>query len=201
MKKLSYSITLFLWAAASAFAQENTEEPLNYIGVNAAHTAVLALLSSGIDPSILYLPVQVSYAHAFSEHWGLSILALYRYELDDVYRTHEVGIAVGPRWSSHYLNGFFLEIKAGAAVAFGRDYFERDYVRIDLVIEPAFGFTFVIGRNFSLTVGGGLQTLVCLGENPVRSQPYGMYNWDWSGLGELSHYYLPVANVSAAILF
>ena len=48
-----------------------------------------------------------------------------------------------------------------------------------------------------MLLGLGLQTLILLNENPQRN--VGMNSWDWNRIGMMSHYYLPVLNISIGI--
>jgi len=168
----------------------------HYLGINILHPAIVGVVSLSMAEDVFYLPMHLSYAHAFSGNLGISALVIYRYEKDADFRTNEFGFAVGPRLSFNRLQGFYVDCKFGIGYAFGVNYSNHTYSRLDFVIEPDIGFNFVISKNFSITLGIGTQTLLLLNETPSR-----VGHWDWNEIGTLSHYFLPVLNLSAALMF
>ncbi len=209
-KIIPAAIIVSIACSFTAFAQEGEGRPQNYLGVNVAEPLIVFAVSrvySMYDVDTTYLPVTANYAHAFSKHWGISGMLMYRYEkYSNDYLINEFGFAVGPRFSLDFMKGFFIEVKAGPAYAFGRDYDGYPYARLDLVLQPEIGFNIALGSAFTLTVGGGLQTLIPLYEwinNPMGSSVSDM--WTWTGvsyaISGLAHLYLPVLNVSAAFVF
>jgi hypothetical protein len=195
-KQIIFIAACILMIPFCATAQENDSAAQNYIGINLLHTGVIYLVSTSLTDTTQYLPLHFNYFHSFTQNWGLSALAFYRLDKDGEFRTNEFGFAVGPRFSLDYLKGFYIDCKLGLGLASGLDYSGNDYSRFDFVIEPDLGYNLEIGKFFSITFGLGLQTLVCISESPARDG-----TWDWNFIGSLSHYYLPVANLSAALLF
>jgi hypothetical protein len=184
-----------------AYAQEQTDQPLNSINVNLVHPLIMYAASVGLSDFTAYLSLHGEYAHAFSRNWGMAGQFIYRLEMDgDYFRTNEFGIAVGPRFSLNYAKSLFVEIKAGIGYTFGIDYNDNPYSRLDLIIAPDVGYTFVFWKVLSLTLGIGLQTLIPVMESPQRSVSPGGH-WDWNEIGWISHYFLPVVNVSVGVVF
>jgi hypothetical protein len=177
-------------------AQEERPPAQNQIGINVLHTPIVYLVSVSIADDVSYVPIHLCYVRSLSKNLGVSVLGFYRRDQDADFRTNEFGFAVGPRLSFHHLKGWFIECKVGLGIASGVDYFNNDYSRWDFVVQPDVGYTLMIGSNFSVTGGIGLQTLVELSETPSRGG-----TWDWNDTGRLSHYYLPVANLSLALTF
>ena len=60
-------------------------------------------------------------------------------------------------------------------------------------LEPDLGYYLCIKNKFTTSIGIGLQSLIKLSESY-----YGNI-WEWNSTGKLSHYYLPVANISFGI--
>ncbi len=196
MKKILLASSLVLLIASSARAQEESREPQNQLSVNVLHTPIVYAVSASMSGDVSYVPVHVGYVRSLSKNVSLSVLGLYRRDVDGDFKTNEVGIAVGPRLSFGSRGGWFIECKVGLGVASGLDYFDNDYTRWDLVVQPDIGYTRRIGSHLALTGGIGLQTLVLLSESPSRGG-----SWDWNDTGRLSHYYLPVANLSIGLTF
>jgi hypothetical protein len=205
MNRKSVFVTLFLLAIiAGAVAQEEGDQPRNYLGVNIAHPLIIFGISRLLSDTTAYLPIHLHYALRLGENWGLGSQFLYQLEMDGRhFSTNEFGLAVGPRFSINVGKGstvYFIQCKVGAGYAFGTDYNNNAYSRLDLIVEPDTGFTFVLGKVFALTAGIGLQSLIPLTESPQRSSSPGGW-WDWNEIGYLSHYFLPVANVSLGFVF
>jgi len=195
-KTLVLASALALLFLVQGNAEENENQAMNMVGVNVLHTIILDVVSTSLSDDVLYLPIHFSYARAFDKNWGLSALAFYRLDKDGDFRTNEFGLAVGPRFSFDYLEGFYFECKFGAGIAVGVDYLHNDYTRIDFIIQPDIGYNLSLADFFSISFGVGLQTLISVSETPSRSGV-----WDWNFMGKLSHYYLPVANLSACFMF
>ena len=197
MKILSWSFAVVLLISGSAAAQEEQHPSAqNQFGINLLHTPIVYLVSASMSGDVTYVPIHLSYAHSFSKHLGVSVLGLYRRDHDGDFNTDELGFAIGPRISSDHLKGWFIECKLGLGRASGVDYFQNDYSRWDMVIQPELGYTRAIGTGLSITAGVGLQTLIEVSESPTRAG-----SWDWNDRGQLSHYYLPVANLTLAMTF
>ncbi|MBN1157793.1 MAG: hypothetical protein JXA61_00300 [Bacteroidales bacterium] len=144
-----------------------------------------------MDADVSYLPIHIHFNHAFSRHFGISGMGLYRLDKDGPhFLTHEFGFAAGPAYLSNSLNGFYADLKIGFGYAFGTDYNNSDYTRSDLIIEPDIGYYLNFSSGFSIALGIGMQSLIKLWES------YYGYVWEWNSTGKLSHYYLPVVNVS-----
>lgn len=195
-KRILLPSVLLLLVPWCAYAQEELLPAQNEIGINVLHTPIVYLVSASMSEDVRYVPIHVGYVRSLSKHLGVSVLGFYRRDEDGSFKTNELGFAVGPRLSSDHLKGWFVECKFGLGVASGVDYFDDDYSRWDLVVQPEVGYTRMIGGNLSITAGIGLQTLVEVSESPSRSG-----RWDWNGTGQMSHYYLPVANLSMALVF
>jgi hypothetical protein len=194
MKKI---ILLSLFTAIylqNLFSQNENSSKNTFIGINPLHSIVLQAVSKAMDPGVSYLPVHIHVDHAFSKHFGLSGLFLYRFDKDGSYfLTHEFGFAVGPSFLTNSLNGFFADLKIGLGYAFGTDYNNSDYHRTDFIIQPDIGYYLCFKNRFTIALGIGLQSLIKLSES------YYGYIWEWNSTGKLSHYYLPVLNLSVGV--
>jgi hypothetical protein len=194
MKKnilLTLFIAIFL---QNLFSQNESSNKYTYIGINPLHSIVMQAVSKALDPDESYLPVHIHVDHAFNKHFGLSGLFLYRLDKDGSYfLTHEFGFAIGPSYLTNSLNGFFADLKIGLGYAFGTDYNDSDYHRTDFIIQPDIGYYLCFEGHFTIALGIGLQSLVKLSES------YYGYIWEWNSTGKLSHYYLPVLNLSVGI--
>jgi hypothetical protein len=191
---LAFIIILIAFTQHHSFSQEESSDERTFIGINPAHTIIIQAVSKAIDKNVSYLPVHIIASHAITEHVGISGLFMYRLDKDgDYFLTHEFGFAVGPAYLFKKLNGLYADIKLGLGYAFGTDYNNSDYNRTDLIIEPDIGYYLCFKSRFTMAIGIGLQSLVKLSESY-----YGDI-WEWNSTGKLSHYYLPVANISVGI--
>ena len=194
MKKtilLSLLITICL---QNLFSQNESSSKNTYIGINPLHTIFIQTVSKASDPDVSYLPVHIQVDHSFNKHFGLSGLLLYRLDKDGSYfLTHEFGFAIGPSYLTNSLNGFYADLKIGLGYAFGTDYNDSDYHRADLIIQPDIGYYLCFKSRFTIALGIGLQSLIRMSES------YYGYIWEWNSTGKLSHYYLPVLNLSVGI--
>jgi len=161
------------------------------MGVNLGQTVTIAVLSKALSGGItLYIPVEIDAAFALSRRFALSGEFLYRLEQDGTYfNTQELGVALGPTYVSGGLRGFFATARVGLAYASGIDYNNEAYQRLDLLLQPEVGVFVPLPMDVALTVGLGMQSLVLISENPVRT-------WSWNALGVMSHGYLPVLDLS-----
>ena len=196
MKKITLVASLIFFSHVFSYPQGN-QDAKTFMGINLGHTFAVAFVSNSIGDNVSYVPFHLIINHAFNEHFGISGLLLYRSEKDADYLASEMGFAVGPSYLSNSLNGFYIDCKFGIGLASGRDYYLNDYSRTDFVIQPDIGYYLNIGSKFTMIFGLGFQTLVLMNESPDRNN--GFYSWDWNGLGRMSHYYLPVLNISLGI--
>lgn len=184
----------FIILSQLIFSQSAEIEYNTFIGINPAHTVILQAVSRTMDPEISYFPLHIHINHSLTRHLALSGLLMYRLDKDGEYfLTHEFGVALGPSYTIDRLNGLYVDLKTGLGYAFGTDYNDSEYIRTDLIIEPDIGYYIDLNNRLSLIVGLGLQTLVKLSES------YYGYVWEWNSTGKLSHYYLPVVNVTLGV--
>lgn len=166
-----------------------------FIGINISHTIMVGVISGALGEETLCLPIHAGVQYSFNKRWGISGLVYYRYEKDGFnFKTNGIGFAVGPRisFTGTAVEGFYATVMLGVGFNSGLDYFQRDYRRTDLVIEPEIGYVSPMKLGpFGFAFGFGLQTLIPLNESPQEIQ--------WNTLGKLSHYYLPVINISIGI--
>lgn len=194
MKKTILLSLLIAICLQNLFSQNESSSKNTYIGINPLHTIVIQTVSKALDPDVSYLPVHIQVDHSFNKHFGLSGLLLYRLDKDGSYfLTHEFGFAIGPSYLTNSLNGFFADLKIGLGIAFGTDYNDSDYHRTDFIIQPDIGYYLCFKSRFTIALGIGLQSLIKLSES------YYGYIWEWNSTGKLSHYYLPVLNLSVGI--
>lgn len=194
MKKTILLSLLIAICLQNLFSQNESSSKNTYIGINPLHTIVIQTVSKALDPDVSYLPVHIQVDHSFNKHFGLSGLLLYRLDKDGSYfLTHEFGFAIGPSYLTNSLNGFFADLKIGLGYAFGTDYNDSDYHRTDFIIQPDIGYYLCFKSRFTIALGIGLQSLIKLSES------YYGYIWEWNSTGKLSHYYLPVLNLSVGI--
>ncbi len=194
MKKIAFTLILCAYTLQFSFSQTDGNDGSTFIGINPAHTIIIQAVSHVMDPNVSYLPIHIIVNHSFTEHFGLSGLFLYRFDKDgDNFLTHEFGFAIGPAYLSKMLNGFYADFKIGLGYAFGTDYNNSDYNRTDLILEPDLGYYLCFKSKFTMSIGIGLQSLIKLSESY-----YGDI-WEWNSTGKLSHYYLPVVNISFGV--
>jgi hypothetical protein len=171
----------------------------SFVGLNLGHAALVWLASS--SAGYTYLPIHIEYAHLTKRNIGLSVLGMYRYEKDAFGNVvQELGAAVGPSYYAEGLNGLFASMRFGLGFAFGRDLYFRNYSRVDLILQPDFGYFVSLGA-LRMQVGIGLQSLPYIAENPQRDSGSYLTAWDWNSLGMLAHYYLPVVNLTIGVPF
>ncbi len=193
-KTLAFTLILYACSFQFSFSQTDGNDGSTFIGINPAHTIIIQAVSKAMNPNVSYLPIHITVNHSFTEHFGISGLFLYRLDKDgDNFLTHEFGFAVGPAYLSKKLNGFYADFKIGLGYAFGTDYNNSDYNRIDFILEPDLGYYLCFKSRFTMSIGIGLQSLIKLSESY-----YGNI-WEWNSTGKLSHYYLPVVNISFGI--
>jgi hypothetical protein len=192
MKTIVLLVLLYgIFPAQNSLAQNNDNAGSTFIGINPLHTIVIKTVSNAIDRDVTYLPVHLILDHSLTKHFGISGLLLYRLDKDgENFLTHELGFAAGPSYLSNALKGFYANFKIGFGYAFGKDYNDSEYDRFDLIIQPDIGYYINFKNGFVMTIGLGLQSLLKLSES------YFGYIWEWNSTGRLSHYYLPVVNLS-----
>jgi hypothetical protein len=177
------------------WGQDAGTDPKTFFSVNPAHSVAVMAVSTVVASETRYLPIHFGITHAFTPHLAVASLLMYRLDKDgEFFLTHEFGFAAGPEYQFKRWNGFFVNFKAGIGYAFGTDYNDSEYHRTDLILQPDLGYYFKFGNRFALACGVGLQSLVKLSES------YYGYIWEWNSTGRLSHYYLPVVNISVGLL-
>ncbi len=183
-------------AAVTIFAQTDSGRNKSTFSVNFGHSIVVLGISQAIDKEVVYLPVHVNIRHQLKNNVGISGLLMYRMDKDiGDFRTNELGIAAGPCYIANNLEGFWADVKIGVGIASGTDGFDRDYKRTDFILQPEIGYNICFPSKLMLTFGIGMQSLLKLSEDPDRT-----FEWDWNSTGKLSHYYLPVINVSLGFM-
>lgn len=177
-------------------SQEVKGQNKTYFGVNIGHAIAVKTVSSILSDETNYLPVHLNLNHSMGNNIGLSGLFMYRLDKDgEDFLTHELGVAFGPSYLFNNLEGLSIDFKIGFARAFGKDYMSNDYSRNDFVIQPEIAYYISFPSKLALSFGLGLQTLVKISEKPDRA-----FMWDWNKTGKLSHYYLPVLNISVGFI-
>ncbi len=191
MNKIPITLLIGVFSFMEICAQTGENSGNTFIGINPLHTIVIKTVSGAIDKDVTYLPVHLIVDHSVKKHFGISGLLLYRLDKDgENFLTHEFGFAAGPSYLSNGLKGFYANLKVGFGYAFGKDYNDSEYDRIDLILQPDIGYYIYFSNGFMLTIGLGMQSLLKLSESY-----YGLI-WEWNSTGRLSHYYLPVVNLS-----
>ena len=196
-KKSLFFAAVFLTGCMAAHAKTAGNDKKTLISINVGQMTVVPVISAAMYDNFLYLPVHVHGYRSLNRNFALSGLVLFRAEKNGDVVTMETGLAVGPCFTSNHLNGFFADCKVGFAFAFGQDYHYNDYVRTDFVLQPEVGYFLTLAGRFTMSVGLGMQSLLKIVENPRREDT----GWDWNSSGKMSHYFLPVLNVSLGIKF
>jgi len=178
-------------------AQPTENDSKTFIGINVGHTIVASSVNSILTKGSLFIPVHINAFRPMSKNFALSGLLLYRAERSPSHNksTSKFGIAVGPCFTSNYLKGFFADCMIGFAFAIGRDYDRNEYTRTDFVIQPEIGYFINLSDKFSMTFGFAIQSLLRIQENP-RAEDTG---WEFTDIGKMGQYYLPVLNVSFGV--
>ena len=158
---------------------------------NLGQTVALTLASQAVSGGLtLYFPVEFDADYAIAEHLAVSGELLYRFERDGpFFNTSEIGFAVGPTLISGGLQGFFATARIGLAYARGVDYNNATYVRLDLVLQPEVGVFIPLPFDAALKIGLGMQSLLLITDSPKNT-------WSSNALFALSHYYLPLLDLS-----
>lgn len=190
MEKLLFLLTLCS-LGSMAYAQSAENDGKTFVGINAGHMFIVPYVSRTIDANSVVLPIHVNGYHSLNKNFALSGLLLFRTDSKE----NLFGFAVGPCYTSNYLNGFFADLKAGLAYASGDMYGDYTYTRADFVIQPEAGYFIKFASRFTMTIGLGCQTLLRITENP-RMEDMG---WEWKSRGKMWQYYLPVLNISLGI--
>jgi hypothetical protein len=194
MKKLLILGMLYSLGSMAIYAQSASEEDKTFIGINAGHMIMVPLSSKLMDSHGLYLPIHVNGYRSLNKNFALSGLLLYRAEKDDVSQTQEFGFAVGPCYTSNYLNGFYADCKVGFGYDVG-DKFGDFYTRADFVIVPEAGYFINFASRFTMTIGIGMQSLIRIKENPRREDA----GWYRTTSGKMYDHFLPVLNITLGI--
>ena len=194
MKRLLIFVALCSGSMA-AHAQSAANDGKTFIGINLGHMMVIPLISTAQDANVTYLPIHLNVYHLLSKNFALSGLLMYRMEKDYDFSTSEFGFAIGPCFTANHLNGFFADCKVGVAFATGNDYQYNDYTRADFLIQPEVGYMLTLAGKFTMSFGVGCQTLLKIRENPKREDT----GWVWNNQGKMSHFYLPVLNISLGV--
>jgi hypothetical protein len=194
-KSLFFAVLCSLWSMA-AQAQTAAADGKTLISINLGQMTVVPLVTTAMyGANVTYLPIHFNAYRSLNKNIALSGMAMFRMERDYDFLTQEIGFAVGPCFTSNYLKGFFADFKAGIAFAFGHDYQYNDYTRSDFVIQPEVGYFLTVAGRFTMSFGLGCQSLLKLREVPRREDT----GWDWDNSGKMSHYCLPVLNVSLGV--
>jgi len=195
MKRLLFFATLYSMGSMAVHAQSAASDGKTLISINAGQMTVVPMITIAMYENVVYLPVHFHAYHSLSKNFALSGVGIFRSERDYDFHTYEMGIAVGPCYTSNHLNGFFADCKVGLAFAIGRDYQYNDYTRTDFVIQPEVGYFLTLAGRFTMSFGVGFQSLLKISENPRREDK----GWDWDKTGKMGHYYCPVLNISLGI--
>ena len=192
MKKVLVFIALCSMWSVAMYGQSTLNEGKTVVGFNAGQACVVSTITLTSYDNVLYMPLHFNAFRSLSKNFALSGLLLFRSEKDYEFLTHEFGFAVGPCYTTNYLNGLAIDCKAGFAFALGHDYSYNDYTRADILIQPEVTYFLPFSGKFTMMVGLGVQSLVKITESPRRENT----GWDWDNNGKLSHYFLPVLNIS-----
>lgn len=195
MKKI-FATLVILSCIPFLKAQDESNATPTYFGINIGHAIAVKTVSNILSDNTNYLPIHLNLNHSLGNNLGVSSVFIYRLDKDGSYfTTHEFGLAIGPSYLVNNLDGLSIDFKIGYALAFGEDYEGRDYHRSDFVIQPEIAYYIRFQNKLALSFGLGLQTLLKISEEPDRS-----FYWDWNATGRLSHYYLPVLNISLGFI-
>jgi len=196
MKRLLFFAALCSMGSMAAHAQSAAGDGKTYISVNVGHMTLIPMITTAMyGANVIYLPIHFNAYHSLSKNFAMSGMAIYRMERDYDFLTQEVGFAIGPCFTSNHLKGFFADFKVGYAFAFGHDYQYNDYSRSDFVLQPEVGYFLTLAGRFTMSLGLGCQSLLKIREYPRREDT----GWDWDNSGKMSHYFLPVLNVSLGV--
>ena len=197
MKKVLVFIALSSMWGMVAHAQTAANDDKTFVGINAGHTIIAARVNSALTEGSLFVPIHINAFKPLSKNFALSGLLMYRGVRSPSHTraTSTFGIAVGPSYTSKYLNGFFVDCKIGFAFTAGRDNDSDHYTRSDFLIQPEVGYFFNLSHKFTMSIGFGIQSLLRIRENP-RMEDVG---YEWDNLGKMGQYYLPVANVTFGV--
>ncbi|HEX7599905.1 MAG TPA: hypothetical protein VF518_16925 [Polyangia bacterium] len=136
-------------------------------------------------------PVPVDLNARISNFLGLHGTLLYRYFRDGSrLAIHEMAAAAGPRLSftGNGLEGFFAVVQCGLGYAWGHDYGDRKYSRVDFVLQSELGYAVAFANGVYLSTGVGVLSLFPLSQDPAP------VSWNW--LGRMFQYYQPVINLT-----
>jgi len=196
MKRLLFLAALCSMGSMAAHAQSAASDGKTYIGVNVGQmTAVPLVTTTMYDINVIYLPIHFHAYRSLSKNIALSGLFLVRSERIYDFQTFEFGFAAGPCFTSNHLKGFFADFKMGYAFAIGHDYDYNEYSRSDVLIQPEIGYFLTLAGRFTMSFGFGCQSLLKIREYPRREDT----GWEWDNAGKMSHYFLPVLNVSLGV--
>ena len=174
-------------ASGSGELQVEVESPKVAIGLNVGMPLVYAVASSTFsNSSLTVIPVE---AHLrLGPRWGIAGTLLYRSHTDGALEVNEMAGFLGPRFSlsGTGTTGAYVALKLGFGFAAGNDYYDQDYKRTDIVIQPEIGYARAWSSLY-LAVGIGILSLLPLSEEP---------DVEWNSTGRLIHYYTPAINVT-----
>jgi hypothetical protein len=166
-------------------------KPRFALGVNVMQPAIYALASSFFEDSH-FIPVPLEAHVSINRQWGLaSTLGCFSQHDGDL-KLQGLQLGLGPRFTlvGDGLRGLYGTFKLGIALRVGHDYRLDNYYRFGLTMQPEVGYSLAWGPpGLFLAFGLGIQTEVPLLES---SHP----TWEWSGLGKMVNYYLPVVNIT-----
>jgi hypothetical protein len=182
--------------AVGAATQNGGDSTKNFFGLNIGHALVINSISRSMDTGVSYMPIHIQYNRSISRNFGVSGVLVYRLDKSDGVMTNEFGFGIGPCFMPNGIYGFFADCKIGLGFAFGKDGLEREYSRTDFLLQPELGYFIHIGKQFAMCFGLGMQSLILISEDPPRHPADALDWWDWNSMGKLSHYYLPVLNIS-----
>ena len=143
-----------------------------------------------------YLPLHLDLNYLISNSWQINVGLVFRYDWGSYIGPEFIGM-VGARYSlsGSGLFGSFVSLKAGPGYVNGTNNTTLvprlgtgTYSSFEFGVQPEAGYSFALGSNGYLTLGGGILF--------IAATPQG---GRWSTLGVIVHQIVPIADVGLGI--
>ena len=151
----------------------------------------------GIGSMVLgvgYLPIHLDVNYLISNSWQVNLGLVFRYDWGSFIGPEFIGM-VGARYSlsGSGLFGSFVSLKAGPGYVTGSDntslgFTPGTYSSFEFCVQPEAGYSFPLGSNGYLTLGGGVLF--------IAATPQG---GGWSTLGVIVHQIVPIVDVGLGL--
>lgn len=197
VRGLSFLIAVLFPGIASGAQSIESSFPAEKTKTLSATLNAGELGAFGIGSSVLgvgYLPIHLDVNYLISNSWQINLGLVFRYDWGSFIGPEFIGM-VGARYSfsGSGLFGSFVSLKAGPGYVTGTDntgLTSGTYSSFEFCVQPEAGYSFPLGSNGYVTLGGGVLFIAATPQSG-----------GWSTLGVIVHQVVPIVDVGLGLAF